>query len=89
MTLEVTAPTLNRFEQCGVDYVKIDGQFIKGIDTHERNQNIVESIVFMAHKLNIKVVAEFVSTEAEFLMVKRLGVDYSQGYYFNQPQKLS
>ncbi len=79
----------NRFEQCGVDYVKIDGQFIKGIDTHERNQNIVESIVFMAHKLNIKVVAEFVSTEAEFLMVKRLGVDYSQGYYFNQPQKLS
>lgn len=79
----------NRFEQCGVDYVKIDGQFIKGIDTLERHQNIVESIVFMAHKLGIKVVAEFVSTEAEFLMVKRLGVDYSQGYYFNQPQKLN
>ena len=78
----------NRFEQCGVDYVKIDGQFIKGIDTLERHQNIVESIVFMAHKLGIKVVAEFVSTEAEFLMVKRLGVDYSQRYYFNQPQKL-
>lgn len=79
----------NRFEQCGVDYVKIDGQFIKGIDTNERHQNIVESIVFMADKLRIKVVAEFVSTEAEFLMVKRLGVDYSQGYYFNQPQRLS
>lgn len=79
----------NRFEQCGVDFVKIDGQFIKDIEHSERNQNIVESIVFMAHKMHIKVIAEFVSTKEEFETVCSLGVDYSQGYFFTQPQKLN
>jgi len=77
----------NRFEHFKVDILKIDGQFIKNIDTTVHNQNIVESIVFMAHKLNIKVVAECVSTQAEWETIKRLHVDYSQGYFFNEPLK--
>ncbi|WP_245394758.1 EAL domain-containing protein [Sulfurospirillum diekertiae] len=53
-----------------------------------RNQDIVESISTMAKKLNMPVIAEFVSTKEEFEMVKHLGVEYSQGYFFNAPLKL-
>ena len=75
----------NRLENLGVDVLKIDGQFIKNIHLIPHNQDIVESITMMAKKMNIKVVAEFVSTQEEFDVVKRLGVDYSQGYFFNAP----
>jgi len=78
----------SRLENLGVDFLKIDGQFIKGIDANPRNQDIVESITAMATKLNMPVIAEFVSTKEEFEMVKKLGVAYSQGYFFNAPQEL-
>jgi len=79
---------LNRFEHLSIDILKIDGQFIKAIDTNERNQTIVHGIVAMAHKMGIKVVAEYVETHAEFEMVKRLGVDFSQGFFFYQPKRM-
>jgi len=75
----------NRLETLGVDYLKIDGQFIQGIDINPRNQDIVESIASMAKKIGMKVIAEFVGTKEEFEMVKKLGVDCSQGYFFNAP----
>lgn len=75
----------NRLENVGVDFLKIDGQFIKGIDTNPRNQDIVESIASMAKKIGMQVVAEFVATKEEFEMVAKLGVDFSQGYFFNAP----
>lgn len=78
----------SRLEKMGVDFLKIDGQFIKNIDTNTRNQDIVESISTMAKKLNMPVIAEFVSTKEEFEMVKKLGVEYSQGYFFNAPLEL-
>lgn len=74
-----------RLKTLGADFIKIDGQFIKDIDKNSRNQSIVASITAMAHSLNIKVIAEFVSNFEEFTVVSSLGVDYSQGYFFNQP----
>lgn len=78
----------NRFASMGVDFLKIDGQFIRGIDHHIIHQSIVESIVHMAEHLDIKVIAEFVETKEEYEMVKSLGVHYSQGYYFYKPNFL-
>ena len=75
----------NRLKMFGADYIKIDGSFIRGIDTNPRNQSIVASITEMAHKLDIKVIAEFVSTQEEYAIVSSLGVDFSQGYFFNKP----
>lgn len=77
----------SRLEKMGVDFLKIDGQFIKGIDTNTRNQDIVESIASMAKKIGIEVIAEYVSTKAEFETIKRLGIAYSQGYFFNAPSE--
>lgn len=78
----------NRLETLGVDFLKIDGQFIKGIQNNPRNQDIVESIASMAQKMGMEVIAEFVSTKEEFEVVKKLGVHYSQGFLFNAPLEL-
>lgn len=70
-----------------VDIIKIDGQFIRGIDKNKKNYYIVESIVNLAKKLKLEVVAEFVSTKEEFDVVNSLNIGISQGYYFFKPHK--
>lgn len=74
-----------RLHKLNVDYIKIDGMYIKDIDVNENSQKIVKSIVTLAHSVGAKVIAEFVHSEAVFKMVKKLKVDYSQGYYFGPP----
>ncbi|NOX16336.1 MAG: EAL domain-containing protein [Epsilonproteobacteria bacterium] len=67
------------------DYLKIDGSLIKDIDTNESSCILVEAIVQFSHKLGIKVIAEFVHSKKIFDMLKELGVDEYQGYYFYEP----
>ena len=67
------------------DWIKIDGSLIKDIDKDPVRQDIVETIVNFAKKENKKTVAEFVENESIFKVLKKLGVDYSQGYYFSKP----
>ena len=68
-----------------IDFLKIDGSLIKNIDKNIKLQKLVESIISFAKFNNIKTVAEFVETKEEFETVKRLGVDYIQGYYIGKP----
>lgn len=70
-----------------LDYIKIDGQFIKDIDTNPTHYKIVESIVTLSKQLGIQLVAEYVSTQKEYEAVKKLGIGFSQGYYFFKPEK--
>ncbi|BCD61013.1 MULTISPECIES: EAL domain-containing protein [unclassified Nitratiruptor] len=71
----------------GADYIKIDGSLIKNL-SNEVNYTIVKHIVSLAKDLGIKTVAEFVENEEIFELVKELGIDYSQGYYFHKPDPL-
>jgi len=68
-------------EALRVDYVKINGLLIQGIDTMERQKLIVETIHTFCRKLGIKTVAEMVSNEAEYHAVREIGIDYTQGWY--------
>jgi len=68
-----------------VDVIKIDGSLIQGMIESEKTYNVVESIVHLAQKNNLKIVAEFVSSAQLYEKVKALGIDYSQGYYFKEP----
>lgn len=68
-----------------VDFIKIDASLIKNMDKDINSRIIVETIVAFAQKLNIKTVAEFVHSKEVFEIVKEIGIDYSQGYYFHQP----
>ena len=71
--------------QLPVDYIKIDASLISNIDRDLSSQIMVETIVELAHKLNVLTIAEFVSSEEIFAVVKDLGVDYAQGYYLGKP----
>ncbi|MDD5717984.1 MAG: bifunctional diguanylate cyclase/phosphodiesterase [Sulfuricurvum sp.] len=71
-----------------IDYLKIDGSLIKNIDTDERQSIIVQTIIEFAHKIGAKTIAEFVSTEAIADKVEKLGIDFSQGYYYGKPEPL-
>ena len=68
-----------------VEYIKIDGSFIKYLDTDESSQKITASIVAFARSIGAKVIAEFVHNEAVFEAVKSYGIEYSQGYFIGQP----
>ncbi len=68
-----------------VDYIKIDGSLIRSINQNSSHYDIVESIVGFAKKNAIKVIAEFVSNEEIYHAVCKLGIDYSQGFYFAEP----
>lgn len=70
------------------DILKIDGSLIKNIVTDDFSLDVVETIVTFAKKQNIKIVAEFVENEEIFNVLKELGIDYSQGYYFGKPDIL-
>jgi EAL domain-containing protein (putative c-di-GMP-specific phosphodiesterase class I) len=67
------------------DYIKIDGSLIKKIDSDKNTRLIVETIVSFAKKLNKKIVAEFVYNKEVYIIVKSLGIDWVQGYYFSEP----
>lgn len=68
-----------------IDYVKIEGSFVRNMVDDERDRIIVEQINDMAHRFGLKTVAEFVEDEATALMLAEIGVDYAQGYYFGRP----
>jgi c-di-GMP phosphodiesterase len=70
-----------------IDFIKIDGSLIKGIESDPTQRKTVESIVHFAKKLGIKTIGEFVENRAIYEILKELGVDYSQGYYFSKPQE--
>jgi len=71
-----------------VDYIKIDGSLIQGITKNTRHHIIVETIVAFAHKIGAKTIAEFVSDASIYSSIKKIGIDYSQGYYTGKPEFL-
>lgn len=70
------------------DIVKIDGSLIKNIDKDMNSRNIVESILSLTKKSQIKTVAEFIDNEKVHNVVKELGIDYGQGFYYAKPEDL-
>lgn len=72
--------------QLDVDIIKIDGSLIRDLDTNQNAQLVVETIISFAKKLGVPTVAEFVHNKAIQTIVKELGIDFSQGYYFGEPK---
>jgi EAL domain-containing protein (putative c-di-GMP-specific phosphodiesterase class I) len=70
------------------DFLKVDGRFTHNIDKEPDNQLFVQSLVNIAHGLNIKVIAELVETEEEAQCLQSLFVDYIQGYYICTPESV-
>lgn len=69
--------------------LKIDGSLVRNIEKDRFSRNIIETIVSFAKKQNILTIAEYVENERIFNMLNKIGVDYSQGYYFGKPEALT
>jgi len=67
------------------DYIKIDGSLIKNIDVDKQSLLVVETIVDFAKKLDVKTVAEYVHSSVVMDKVQELKIDYSQGFYIDEP----
>ncbi len=68
-----------------VDYLKIDGAFVKGIVDDEVDAAMVEAINQVGHIMKIKTIAEFVENAEIMLVLKGLDIDYAQGYHIDKP----
>ncbi|HEX3140170.1 MAG TPA: EAL domain-containing protein, partial [Rhizobacter sp.] len=71
-----------------VDYVKIDGAFVKDMSKDAVDFAMVEAIHKIAHRMGLRTVAEFVQNDATIEMLRGLGVDYVQGYGVGKPRPL-
>ena len=83
----VESSNISRLTTLNAQYLKIDGSFIKDMNTNEDHHYIAESLVYMAHKLGMKIIAEYVHNEEIYEHAKLLGIDYVQGYYFSEPKE--
>jgi diguanylate cyclase (GGDEF)-like protein len=68
-----------------VDYVKIDGAFVRDMFAEPMNREVVLAINNIAHSLGMKTIAEFVETEGTLAKLREMGVDYAQGYAVGRP----
>jgi len=69
-----------------VDWVKIDGSFVRNIENEKLNYALIKSINDICHTLGKKTVAEFVENKASLALLKKIGIDYVQGYFMGRPE---
>ncbi len=69
-----------------IDFIKIDGSFIKNIVENKSSQIVAQTILDFAHKKGIPVIAEYVCSKEVYEYVKKMGVDYAQGYIISEPK---
>ncbi len=77
--------SLSYIKKFDIDYIKIDQSFIRNLESQSDDMAVCEAIIVMAHKLNMKVVAEGVETQQQCDLLKAAGCDYAQGYLFSKP----
>ncbi|WP_232251011.1 EAL domain-containing protein [Janthinobacterium sp. 1_2014MBL_MicDiv] len=77
--------SLTQLQQCGIDYLKIDGAMIRKLAPGASELALCEAIVSVAHKLGMRVIAEGVETAAQRTLLHDIGCDYAQGYLFAPP----
>lgn len=68
-----------------IDFIKIEGEFIRNLAKDDVNRAFARSIVTLAKELNIKTVAEYVEDEEVLEEIGKLGIDFAQGYYIGKP----
>jgi diguanylate cyclase (GGDEF)-like protein/PAS domain S-box-containing protein len=69
-----------------VDFLKIDGGFIRNLPTDEIDRAMVEAVHRIGHIMGLQTIAEWVQDEAILQALREIGIDYGQGYAAGQPQ---
>jgi EAL domain-containing protein (putative c-di-GMP-specific phosphodiesterase class I) len=71
-----------------VNGVKLPSQFVRGLDKERRSYTITSCLIRMAHELKLRVIAEGVEREEQLEILRELGCDLIQGFYFSKPMSV-
>ncbi|RKZ61936.1 MAG: histidine kinase [Gammaproteobacteria bacterium] len=71
-----------------VDFIKIDGEFVRNMDNNEMDKAIVEAINNIGHVAGLKTIGEYAETEKIIQNLKDLHVDFAQGYAIEKPHRI-
>jgi len=77
--------SLSYLQKFPIDVVKIDRSFVRLIDDEVQSDEIVRTIISLAHHLEMSVVAEGIESAAQLARLRELGCEYGQGYFFAKP----
>ncbi|MDO8141108.1 MAG: EAL domain-containing protein [Candidatus Brocadiales bacterium] len=81
--------SFNYIKHLPVDYLKIDGSFIRNLPHDTVDQHLVKAMVEVARGLGKKTIAEFVEDEETLRLLREYGIDYAQGYHIGKPSRMS
>ncbi len=70
---------LGQLSDVGIDYLKVDATFVRGIDDNNANQNLLRNLCTVGHSIGVLVIAEGVRTEEEWATLKEVGCDGATG----------
>jgi PAS domain S-box-containing protein len=79
------AASLVYIQSFTVDFLKIDGAYVRGVNSSARDHAILKAIASMARDLGISTIAEMVENDQQLAVLSALGVDLAQGYLFGKP----
>jgi len=77
--------SLSYLRRLPIDTLKIDRSFVSQLDRYDDKRQIVEVVMMLARVLGLDVVAEGVETEAELALLRDMGSDFVQGYFYHRP----
>lgn len=80
--------SFNYLKNLPVDYLKIDGCFIRNMDKDEVDCTMVQAITSMCRVLGLRTIGEFAENDAIIGKLRDIGVDYAQGYGISMPKPL-
>lgn len=76
---------IGRLHDLGLDYLKVDGSFVRGLDGNAGNQAFLKGLSTIAHSIGLKVIAEGVTSEADLAALTLVGFDGATGPAVNEP----
>ena len=77
--------SMSYLQRFPIDKLKIDRSFISDVVTNPDDASIVRAIISLAHGLRLKVIAEGVESAQQLNLLRSMGCDQYQGFYFSQP----
>lgn len=77
--------SFSHLQKLSVDYIKIDGTFIRDIVRNPVDQKMVRLIAEIGHEAGMQTIAEYVQSGQAFSLLGKLGIDYAQGFYIGRP----
>jgi PAS domain S-box-containing protein len=80
--------TFTYLRRLPIDYLKIDREFVRDLLSDDESRQVVEAIVGVADQFDVLTIAEGVEDQATLDAVRRMGVDYAQGYWTGRPAPL-